>query len=84
MEGHFDSEIAGWYAAANEPNSPRTESQRLRLLVSQACNAYNVFMNDRGGEIPIVHDDVAEEEDSSVRETRPVEHTRDDDGPCRC
>ena len=84
VEGHFDSEIAGWYAAANEPNSPRTESQRLRLLVSQACNAYNVFMNDRGEEIPIVHDDVVEEEITINRDTRPVEHTRDDDGPCAC
>ena len=43
VERHFDEEVAAWHAAANEPDSPRTQERTLRWAFIEAANALERF-----------------------------------------
>jgi hypothetical protein len=56
VERHFDQEVAGWHAAANEPDSPRTHERCLRWAFIEAARALEEFA-ERQAVAPTSHQD---------------------------
>jgi hypothetical protein len=56
VERHFDQEVAGWHAAANEPDSPRTRERCLCWAFIEAARALEEFA-ERQAVAPTSHQD---------------------------